>query len=415
MDTQNGSPTWKRTLAVLFFNQLISVIGFSSIFPFLPLYVEELGSSSGMSIELLAGLVFSAQAFSMMFASPIWGSLADRLGRKLMIQRAAFSGTILLLMMAFVQNAEQLVLLRGIQGLVTGTLAANNALVAAVTPRKESGYAMGLMQVAFGIGVAVGPFLGGAIADRFGYASAFYVTSAMLFIAGMVVTFAIKEPPRKHVSKERRPSLMSEWRTIFATVGVAPTFLMRFLSQLARMTIVAVLPFFARELISDGTSLNTFVGMAQGILAGAATVSAVGLGKLGDRIGHKKILVASALAATVLYFPQAYVTAGWQLLALQGLTGAAVGGLIPSISALLANYSKPGHEGAVYGLDNSISAAGRSVAPMIGSAVTAWFGAASAFIATAVIALITMIAAQILLPKTPSESAKTKLVPETET
>ena len=374
MDAQHGSPNWKRTLTILFFNQLISVIGFSSIFPFLPLYVEELGSSTGTSIELLAGLVFSAQAFSMMLASPIWGSLADRLGRKLMIQRAAFSGTILLLLMAFAQNAEQLVLLRAIQGLVTGTLAANNALVAGVTPRKESGYAMGVMQVAMGIGVAVGPMIGGAIADAYGYSYAFYVTSAMLFIAGLVVTFMIQEPPRAKTSKTSRPSLISEWRTIFATVGVAPTFLMRFLAQLSRMTIVAVLPFFARELIKDGTSLNTFVGMAQGILAGAATVSAVGLGKLGDRIGHKKILVGSALAASILYFPQAYVTAGWQLLVMQGLTGAAVGGLIPSISALLANYSHPGHEGAVYGLDNSISAAGSSVAPMIGSYVTAWFG-----------------------------------------
>jgi len=412
MQNQNGSPTWKRTLWILFFNQLISVIGFSSIFPFLPLYVEELGSSTGTSIELLAGLVFSAQAFSMMLASPIWGSLADRLGRKLMIQRAAFSGTLLLLMMAFVQNAEQLVLLRGIQGLVTGTLAANNALVAAVAPRKESGYAMGLMQVAFGVGVAVGPLVGGAIADAYGYSSAFYVTSAMLFIAGIVVTFTIQEPPREKISKESRLSLISEWRAIFATLGVAPTFLMRFLAQLSRMTIVAVLPFFARELISDKTSLNTFVGMAQGILAGAAVVSAVGLGKLGDRIGHKKILVGSALAATLLYFPQAYVTAGWQLLLLQGLTGAAVGGLIPSISALLANYSKPGHEGAVYGLDNSISAAGRGAAPMIGSYVTAWFGNASAFIAASIIALITMVSAQMLLPKTPREAAKENPLPK---
>ncbi|MEN8241589.1 MAG: MFS transporter [Chloroflexota bacterium] len=414
MQTTNGSPTWKRTLWILFFNQLISVIGFSSIFPFLPLYVEELGSSTGTSIALLAGLVYSGQAFSMMLTSPIWGSLADRFGRKLMIQRAAFSGTILLLLMAFVQNAEQLVLLRTIQGLVTGTLAANNALVAAVTPRKRSGYAMGLMQVAFGVGVAVGPLVGGAIADAYGYSSAFYVTSAMLFVAGLVVTLTIQEPPREKHIKGNRPSLFSEWRAIFATTGVAPTFLMRFLSQLSRMTIVAVLPFFARELISDGRSLNTFVGTAQGVLAGAAVISAVGLGKLGDRIGHKKILVGSALAASLLYFPQAYVTAGWQLLLLQGLTGAAVGGLIPSIGALLANYSKPGQEGAVYGLDNSISAAGRGAAPMIGSYVTTWFGTASAFIAASMIALITMISAQVLLPKTPREAAEAKALPETQ-
>jgi DHA1 family multidrug resistance protein-like MFS transporter len=399
MGTDTPPTAWKRTLYILFFNQLISVIGFSSIFPFLPLYVEELGSATGASIELLAGLVFSAQAFTMMIASPIWGSLADRMGRKLMIQRAAFSGTILLLLMAFVQNAEQLVLLRAIQGLVTGTVAANNALVAAVAPRKESGYAMGLMQVAMGVGVAIGPLIGGAIADALDYSYAFYVTSALLFIAGLLVTFTIQEPPSEQTQKETRPSLLKEWREIFSIVGVTPTYMMRFFSQLSRMTIVAVLPFFARELIHDEAGLNTFVGLAQGILAGAATISAVGLGKLGDRVGHKKILVGSAVGAAVLYYPQAFVTAGWQLLLLQGLTGIAAGGLLPSISALLANYTEPGKEGAVYGLDNSINSAGRSVAPMIGSYVTALFGTASAFIATSIIAAFMAVTAQIVLPK----------------
>jgi DHA1 family multidrug resistance protein-like MFS transporter len=410
MNEQQPNPSWKRTLWILFFNQLISVIGFSSIFPFLPLYAEELGSSTGMSIELLAGLVFSGQAFSMMIASPIWGSLADRFGRKLMIQRAAFSGTILLLIMAFVQSAEQLVLMRTIQGLVTGTMAANNALVAAVAPRKESGYAMGLMQTAMGVGIAVGPLIGGAIADAYGYSYAFYVTSALLFTAGMLVTVGIKEPPRRQVEEDSKPSLVKEWKSIFSTPGVTPTFFMRFLSRFARMTIVAVLPFFARELIAEEAGLNTFVGLAQGVLAGAATLSAVWLGKLGDRIGHKKILVSSALATAIFYFPQAYVTESWQLLVLQGLTGVAVGGLVPSISALLANYTPSGQEGAVYGLDNSISAAGRSVAPLMGSYVTGLFGTASAFIAASLIALTTSISAQILLPKPPSELAKVNVL-----
>ena len=69
---------WNRTLFILAFNQLASAAGFSSIFPFLPLYVEELGSTTGLSIELLSGLVFSGQAFAMMLASPIWGNLADQ-------------------------------------------------------------------------------------------------------------------------------------------------------------------------------------------------------------------------------------------------------------------------------------------------------------------------------------------------
>jgi len=148
-------PRWQRTLIVLFFSQI-------------------LGSSTGMSVELLAGLVFSAQAFTMMLAAPVWGRLADRYGRKLMIIRASFGGAIVLLMMAFVQTAEQLVALRALQGLISGIVAANSALLAAQVPRERMGYAMGTLQVGLGAGVAFGPLIGGIVADTFGYASAFY-------------------------------------------------------------------------------------------------------------------------------------------------------------------------------------------------------------------------------------------------
>jgi MFS transporter, DHA1 family, multidrug resistance protein len=155
---------WQKTLYIMFFAQLMTGVGFSSIFPFLPLYVQELGSSTGLSTELLAGLVFSGQSFTMMLAAPIWGSLADRFGRKLMVERALFGGAIILFLMAFVRSAEELVFLRALQGLVTGTVAAANALVASQAPRERSGYAMGLLQVAMGAGIALGPFL--AVSSR---------------------------------------------------------------------------------------------------------------------------------------------------------------------------------------------------------------------------------------------------------
>ena len=136
--------SWQKTLYITLVAQLITAVGFSSIFPFLPLYVQALGSHTSLSVELLAGLVFSAQAVTMALASPIWGALADRYGRKMMVQRALFGGAVIMLLMGFVRTAEELVLLRAIQGLITGTVAANSALVAAATPRERTGYAMGL-------------------------------------------------------------------------------------------------------------------------------------------------------------------------------------------------------------------------------------------------------------------------------
>ena len=392
---------WERTLYILAFSQFITAIGFSSIFPFLPLYVKSLGSTTGLSIELLAGLVFSAQAFTMMIASPIWGGLADRFGRKLMIQRASFGGTVLLFIMAFVTSAEQLVALRAIQGLITGTVAANNALVASIAPRKRTGYAMGMLQVAMGSGVAVGPTIGGLLADAFGYNAAFFGTAFLLFLAGLMVTFGVREDFDPALAKENnRGSFVREWRQILTSPGVGAIYGMRFMSQLARMMIIPIAPFFILSLMAEDSGVNTFIGVVLGVAAGATTISSIYLGRLGDRIGHRRVLITSIFAAGLLYLPQSAVTAGWQLLILQALTGVAMGGVIPSISALLANHTQPGLEGAVYGLDNSINAAGRAVAPLIGSAVAAWFSLRATFTSTALILFISVGMAITLLPKT---------------
>ena len=398
---------WERTLYILAFNQLASTAGFSSVFPFLPLYVEELGSTTGLSIEVLAGLVYSGQAFSMMLASPIWGNLADRFGRKMMIQRATFGGTVLLLMMAFVRSAEELVLLRVLQGLVSGVIAANNALTASLAPRERSGYAMGVLQMSMGVGIAIGPLLGGAIADAFGYRMAFYATAALLFAAGMVVTLWVREPARPPAKDDQpAPTFVQEWKSIFKASGVPATFVLRFLTQMGRMMVFAILAFFARELLENEAQINSTVGLMMGITSGAATLSAVYLGKLGDRIGHRKILIAATAASGLVYLPQAVVTEAWQLVVLQGLAGVALGGIIPSIAALLANYTEPGHEGAVYGLDNSINSAGRSVAPLIGGLIAGWFGMRATFTSTAVLFLVTAAVAYLWLPKVQQPAAE---------
>ena len=394
------STPWQRTLYIMFFVQLMTAVGFSSIFPFLPLYVEELGSTTNLSIELLAGLVFSAQAITMMIASPIWGSLADRHGRKPMVVRSLFGGAILLLLMAFARSAEELILLRAIQGFITGTLAATNALVAAAVPRDRTGYAMGLLQVGLGTGIALGPLIGGAVADAYGYGPAFYITAALLLLAGFIALFGVRE---KFVpSEERRAggvNFVTEWRQMLTAHGVSITYGIRFLSQLGRMMLIPMIPLFVQRLLSDETGLNTFTGLVIGVGSATTTLSAIYLGRLGDRIGHRKIVIISLFVAALLYFPQGLISEGWQLLILFALVGVAMGGIIPGVSALLSSFTSPGMEGAVYGLDNSIRAAARSVAPLRGSGVALWVGLRGTFAATGFVFVLAGLLALWRLPQ----------------
>lgn len=405
---------WQRTLYIMFFAQMMTAVGFSSIFPFLPLYVEDLGSTTNLSIELLAGLVFSVQAFTMMIASPIWGSLADRYGRKLMVIRSLFGGAAILLLMAFVRSAEELILLRAIQGVITGTLAATNALVASAAPRDRTGYAMGLLQVGLGTGVALGPIIGGVVADAYGYGPAFYITAVLLFLAGVLVLIGVHEEFVPSETKIGRKNFITEWREMLGAPGVRVTYGMRFMTQLGRMMLIPMIPLFVKILMIEQSGVNTFTGLVIGAGSATTTLSAIYLGRLGDRFGHRRIVIVSVFAAAVLYFPQGLVTEGWQLLLLFAIVGIAMGGIIPGVSALLSGFTSPGMEGAVYGFDNSIRAAARSVAPLIGSAVALWFGLRGTFAATGFVFVLAGLLALWRLPQ-PDGIAEEVPLPQTQT
>lgn len=391
---------WKQTLWIMFFAQFVSATGFSIIFPFLPLYVQSLGSTTGISIEFWAGMVFSSQAITMMIASPVWGALADRYGRKVMAERAMFGGALTILLMAFARSAEDLVLLRTLQGCITGTIPAASALVAAVTPRERVGYAMGMLQVGFRSGIAAGPLIGGVLADTLGFRAPFVITAVLLLLSGFLVLFGIEEqftPPE--LAPGTRINLLAGWRHILALPGTALIFGLSFLLWLGQNMIWPIAPLFIQNLMHQSTQVGTMTGLVIGIASATGTASAVYLGRLGDRVGHRWILIGCALLAALCYLPQSIVTAAWQLLLLQAVTGAAFGGMTPALSALLVYATNPGEEGNVYGLDSSVTSAARAVAPLVGAALAVWLGLRGIFLAAGAVYLVGAALALVGLPR----------------
>jgi DHA1 family multidrug resistance protein-like MFS transporter len=120
-------------------------------------------------------------------------------------------------------------------------------------------------------------------------------------------------------------------------------------------------------------------------------------------VGHQKILILSALVAGLLFLPQMLVTSAWQLLLLQTMSGAAAGGMLPTLGALLAGYTRPGDEGSAYGIENSLRSASQAVAPLVGAAIATWFSLRLTFAATGVLFLVVAGLARWLLPKSHSK------------
>ncbi len=401
--------TWKFTLSVAFVAQVFSAVGYSMMFPFLPLHIETLGTTTGLSTELAAGLVISVQGITMMVTAPFWGVAADRFGRKKMIMRALFGGAVTMAMMGFAQTAEQLIVIRAMQGLVTGTVSANNALVAAATPRHRVGFAMGTLQLGLWAGVAIGPLMGGILADHFGYNIPYLMTALLLMTGGLVVFFGAQEnfSASKEAVEFHPVSLVRGWKDILGTSGVSLALIIRFLSGLARMIIVPIAPLFVVSLIARETDAsNTYAGLFMAVSAAASTFGAVWLGNMGDRISHRRVLFYCSLAAAIFYVPQALVADIWQLLVLQALSGIAAGGLVASPSALLSRYAGTKRAGAIYGLENSVMSGSRAAAPLFGATVALMLGMRGTFLASALVFALIALTAWYLLPQDKVEPAR---------
>jgi DHA1 family multidrug resistance protein-like MFS transporter len=257
---------------------------------------------------------------------------------------------------------------------------------------------MGLLEVGRGLGIAIGPLIGGVLADTLGYGAAFYVTAALLLLSGILVTAGVREGPVRNRIGGDSASFLTAWRHVVSASGVASTYGLRFISELGRTMIVPVAPLFIQALMLDSSRVNTFAGLVVGVSALTTTASAAYLGRLGDRVGHRRIMLVCTFLAALFYLPQSLVTTGWQLLALQALVGVALGGVSPILSSLLASYTEPGEAGAAYGLDNSVNAGSRAVAPMLGAAVAVAFGMRATFLATGLLFLASTVIALRLLP-----------------
>src|SRR5207237_6267813 len=179
------SPSWQTSLYVICVAQATAMLAFGFVLPFLPLYLKEIGVSPESAVVFWSGALVTSTGVSLAIFSPIWGALADRHGRKLMVLRSMLIGGLIIALMGLVQNVEQFLALRILQGVFTGTIAAATALVAGIVPRERLAWSMGLLQTSVYVGISAGPVLGGLIAQAVGIRGTFFVAGAMLAVAGI--------------------------------------------------------------------------------------------------------------------------------------------------------------------------------------------------------------------------------------
>lgn len=401
--------SWKRNLWVIWAAELVAIAGFSVVSPFLPYFVQDLGITGVDRVGLWSSALFAAQAVTMTIFSPIWGALSDRFGRKVMVQRAMFGGALVFLAMGFVQNVWQLLALRALQGVLTGTVAAATTLVASTTPRHRAGYALGMLQMAIWVGSSLGPMLGGFVADMWGYRAAFWVTGSLLFFSGVTVRRLVHEDfaPARDAGKPTG-GLWHGFQLVLRDRGLMGLLSVRVMARLASSTMTPILPLFIQSLVAVPDRVASTAGLISGVSAATSAIAAVVLGRAGDRKGYRRILLTCVALAVALYIPHYFVSTIWQLLLLQASVGIAMSGMLSAISALMANLAPEGYQGSVYGADSTATSLASGIGPMAGASLAAVSGLRMPFLLSA---LLYAIAATVTWRVVPRSSTRKDPVP----
>jgi DHA1 family multidrug resistance protein-like MFS transporter len=383
-------PGWRRTLQTIFLSQVLTIVGFSCVFPFFPLFIQTLGIS-GSAVVLWSGVITFAGSFTLAIASPIWGSLADRYGRKPMLVRAMAGGALVTALLIVAPNIWVVLVLRVVQGTLTGTVAPARALVAATVPRDELAYGMGLMEASVFAGSAVGPLVGGFLNDRLGFHGTFAVGAAMLLIAALLIIFRIEErfTPPDPSTAHRRPGFLAGLRDMAAIPGLALLALTILGANFATAVASPVLPLLVPELsgvpaVGGVPQTATTVGAILAVAGLCATIAAARTRWFTHRFGYRRALIGALGGAALFSAPVALVGNVWGLLVLRAAAGLCIGVALPSISALVSLSTPEARRGAIFGVLASAELTGFAVGPLVGGAVGAAVGLRAVFVITGV-------------------------------
>lgn len=386
MTPPESSINWKRNLAIAWLGCFLTGAAFSLVMPFLPLYVELLGVTGHSSLNMWSGIVFSITFLFSAIASPFWGGLADRKGRKLMLLRSALGMSIVMVLMGFAQNIWQFLALRALLGLLGGFVPNANALIATQVPRHKSGWALGTLSTGGVSGALLGPLIGGLLADSYGLRPVFFITASVLFVCFILTFFCIREAFTPVSKKE-----MLHARQVLTSLKnprlVLSLFVTTMIIQVATGSIAPILTLYVRDLAGNVSNLAFISGMIASVPGVAALISAPRLGKLGDRIGPEKILICALAISVALLIPMSMVQNAWQLGILRFLLGAADGALLPAVQTLLIYNSSNQVAGRIFSYNQSFRDIGNVTGPLIGAAISASYGFRTVFLVTASVVL----------------------------
>jgi DHA1 family multidrug resistance protein-like MFS transporter len=364
--------SWERNVWALALVVFIAFVGFQFFSPFLPLYVIELGVPDPTRVALWSGVLTAVTPAVSGLLGPLWGSFADRVGRKMMMIRSLVGFVIIVAAMGLVTSVTQLLILRVLQGVIAGFSVFAMALASVSCPKDKVPVAIGRVQGAQLLSVAVGPAAGGYVASHFGLRYAFFVTAGMCAIAliGLIFLFTEHRPEADAAGVAAGAGTAFGLREIWGTRGLPLVLGLLFVGQFIDRGLSLLVPLKVAAL-PDVTRIAATSGEIISLAAICATGSALAAGRLAQRWPAERLLLGGLLLGGLPCALMA-LAPGWQsLMLLRCLTGLCLGGALTLAYSLGGTLVSSERRGAAFGWLALSVQVGTAASPLVSGGLAA--------------------------------------------
>jgi DHA1 family multidrug resistance protein-like MFS transporter len=355
--TQNGN---RKNVAILSLTMGVVMLGFGMVMPIMPFYVESMGASA---TDL--GLLVAISPFIQLVASPLWGSVSDRRGRRPVLVVGLLGYGLSMLFFGLSTELWMLFVARGMGALLSAaTMPTTMAYISDSTSEDERGGGMGTLGAATGLGVVLGPALGGLLGSE-SLSTPFFLTAAICLLTLLLVLLFLPESlpveARRGAATRAKPSVQLQglWQALFGPLGVL--LLMAFLVSFGLTNFQGIFGYYALKKFGYGTEevgwILTVVGIVAALTQGALT------GPLTKRWGEATVIKATLLASALTFGLLLTANNLATVMLTTGLFTLPNALLRPAVISLTSKHAEA-RQGTAMGLNNSFNSLGRVVGPI---------------------------------------------------
>ncbi len=352
----------KASLSVIFLTVFIDLMGFGILIPLLPTFASKALDVSDFGI----GIIIAVYSLVQFLTSPLLGRVSDRIGRRpiLLVTLLLTAGSYVLF--SYSNTFFLLLLSRMIAGLGGSNIGVAQAYIADITTKHDRSKGMGIIGAAFGLGFVFGPFIGGLLSG-YGYAVAGFASAGFSLLAFIFAFFSLPESLKEKKNEEKFNYKLFEFKFVREVLAYPNLGMLVLLFFVIVFSIANIYGTFALLGFKEYGFTDRQNGYLFGIIGLVGAIVQGGLIRYLAKYFSDKMLVMAGLFFMSIGLGMLPYGGNFLGLAIVATVLAFGTGILqPTILSLVSKYAPDENQGAVLGLNQSLSSLARVLGPLWG-------------------------------------------------